>query len=83
MTPMDSPAAPLLQVQDLSVVFRQGSRDIVAVDRISFDIRKGEAVALVGESGSGKSVTALSVLKLLPYPTARHPGGLAPLGTVG
>jgi microcin C transport system ATP-binding protein len=75
MTAMDLSAAPLLQIHDLSVVFRQGSRDIVAVDRISFDIRKGEAVALVGESGSGKSVTALSILKLLPYPTARHPSG--------
>jgi microcin C transport system ATP-binding protein len=65
----------LLSVQDLSVVFTQGGRDTVAVDRISFDIAEGETVALVGESGSGKSVSALSVLKLLPYPAASHPSG--------
>src|SRR5258706_6738113 len=65
----------LLSVRDLSVAFRQGQRTTLAVDRISFDIKKGETVALVGESGSGKSVTALSVLKLLPYPAARHPSG--------
>jgi len=66
---------PLLSVRDLSVAFRQGARETLAVDRISFDIRKGETVALVGESGSGKSVTALSVMKLLPYPAAHHPSG--------
>jgi microcin C transport system ATP-binding protein len=66
---------PLLCVRDLSVAFAQGGREILAVDRVSFDIGKGETVALVGESGSGKSVTALSILKLLPYPTARHPSG--------
>jgi microcin C transport system ATP-binding protein len=66
---------PLLSVQDLSVAFRQGGRDMLAVDRISFDIMPGETVALVGESGSGKSVSALSVLKLLPYPSAHHPSG--------
>ncbi|MXQ11607.1 ABC transporter ATP-binding protein [Microvirga makkahensis] len=66
---------PLLSVQDLSVAFRQGERDTLAVDRISFDIMPGETVALVGESGSGKSVSALSVLKLLPYPSAHHPSG--------
>jgi microcin C transport system ATP-binding protein len=66
---------PLLSVQDLSVAFRQGGRDMLAVDRISFDVAKGETVALVGESGSGKSVSALSVLKLLPYPAAHHPSG--------
>ncbi|MEM6461569.1 MAG: ABC transporter ATP-binding protein [Pseudomonadota bacterium] len=66
---------PLLSISDLSVSFRQGNEETLAVDRISFDISKGETVALVGESGSGKSVTALSVLKLLPYPAASHPSG--------
>src|SRR5215204_2550582 len=66
---------PLLSVRDLSVAFRQGEREMLAVDRVSFEIEKGETVALVGESGSGKSVTALSVMKLLPYPAASHPSG--------
>ncbi len=66
---------PLLTIRDLSVAFRAGGRETLAVDRASFDIGNGETVALVGESGSGKSVTALSILKLLPYPAARHPGG--------
>jgi microcin C transport system ATP-binding protein len=66
---------PLLTVRDLSVAFGQGERRVLAVDRISFDIAKGETVGLVGESGSGKSVTALSVMQLLPYPVASHPSG--------
>jgi microcin C transport system ATP-binding protein len=66
---------PLLSVQDLSVVFHSGGRQTLAVDHVSFDVGKGETVALVGESGSGKSVTALSILKLLPYPSAQHPSG--------
>jgi microcin C transport system ATP-binding protein len=68
-------SAPLLNVKDLSVAFGIGKREILAVDHVSFDIAKGETVALVGESGSGKSVTALSVMKLLPYPAAHHPSG--------
>jgi microcin C transport system ATP-binding protein len=66
---------PLLSVRDLSVAFSQGGKVTTAVNRISFDINKGETIALVGESGSGKSVTALSVLKLLQYPAASHPSG--------
>src|SRR6266704_2946258 len=64
----------LLSIRDLSVAFRQGERELLAADRVSFDIKPGETVALVGESGSGKSVTALSILKLLPG-SARHPSG--------
>ncbi len=65
----------LLEVKDLSVAFRQGERVTLAVDKVSFAIDKGETLALVGESGSGKSVSALSILKLLPYPSASHPSG--------
>src|SRR5260370_240553 len=64
----------LLSIRDLSVAFRHGERELLAADRVSFDIKPGETVALVGESGSGKSVTALSILKLLPG-SARHPSG--------
>ncbi|NNU68505.1 ABC transporter ATP-binding protein [Rhizobium sp. WYCCWR 11152] len=66
---------PLLSVRDLSVAFHQGGETSLAVDHISFDIAKGEVVALVGESGSGKSVSANSILRLLPYPSASHPSG--------
>ncbi|WP_107988339.1 ABC transporter ATP-binding protein [Breoghania corrubedonensis] len=66
---------PLLSVRDLSVDFEQGGSATHAVRSVSFDIAKGETLALVGESGSGKSVTALSVLKLLSYPPASHPSG--------
>jgi len=72
---VNAPGDKLLSVRDLSIAFGHGSREILAVDRVSFDIGKGETVALVGESGSGKSVTALSIMKLLPYPAAHHPSG--------
>jgi len=68
-------AAPLLDVRDLSVAFRHGGETHVVVDRVSFTLERGQALALVGESGSGKSVTAQSIVKLLPYPAASHPSG--------
>src|SRR4051795_3320667 len=68
---MDAINQPLLDVRDLSVAFG----DTLAVDHVSFSVKRGECVALVGESGSGKSVSALSILKLLPYPSASHPSG--------
>jgi len=66
---------PLLTVSDLKVTFSTPSGPLEAVRGLSFDLNRGETVALVGESGSGKSVTALSVLQLLPYPGAWHPSG--------
>jgi microcin C transport system ATP-binding protein len=65
----------LLQVRDLSVAFRAGRESSLAVKNVSFNIGRGETVALVGESGSGKTVSALSVLRLLNYPAASHPSG--------
>ena len=66
---------PLIFVDHLSVDFRSGGKLTHAVRNVSFEIGKGETVALVGESGSGKTVTALSILRLLPYPAASHPSG--------
>jgi oligopeptide/dipeptide ABC transporter ATP-binding protein len=63
--------AALLDIKDLTVEFGAGSTAFKAVDGVSLDVSSGEIVALVGESGSGKSVTALSVLRLLPAPPAR------------
>ncbi|OSQ49030.1 ABC transporter ATP-binding protein [Thalassospira alkalitolerans] len=62
---------PLLEVKDLSASFA----DVPAVKGVSFTLGRGETLAIVGESGSGKSVTALSILQLLPYPRASHPTG--------
>ncbi|MXY64322.1 MAG: ABC transporter ATP-binding protein [Gammaproteobacteria bacterium] len=70
---------PVLEVEDLSVSFhvRQDNRQIISdvVKDVTFDLHAGETLALVGESGSGKSLTALSILQLLPYPQAFHPTG--------
>ena len=65
---------PLLEIKDLSVAFGTGKERVLAVDRASLTINPRETMALVGESGSGKSVTAYSILRLLPYPEASHPG---------
>ncbi|MCW8885535.1 MAG: ABC transporter ATP-binding protein [Motiliproteus sp.] len=65
----------LLEVNDLHVCFGQNQHQVKAVRGVSFSIDKGETLALVGESGSGKSVSALSVMRLLPYPKAHHPAG--------
>jgi microcin C transport system ATP-binding protein len=65
----------LVNVRNLAVEFRSGSSVNRAVKGVSFSIGRGETVALVGESGSGKTVSALSILRLLPYPAAHHPSG--------
>ena len=65
----------LIEIRDLSVEFVTGEHSHRVVNNVSFDIKRGETIALVGESGSGKSVTAHSILRLLPYPLARHPSG--------
>ena len=69
---MSTAGPPLLRVRSLDTSFGTGPSAVDAVKNVSFDLDRGETFALVGESGSGKSVTALSILQLLPYPTARH-----------
>jgi peptide/nickel transport system ATP-binding protein len=65
------PVHPLLDVNNLTVTFRKEAQETVAVDGISFSIMKNEILAIIGESGSGKSVTALSLLGLIPDPPGR------------
>ena len=70
-----SGAEPLLDVRDLSIAFAQGETRRTVVDRVSFRLEKGRALALVGESGSGKTVTAQALVRLLPQPAASYPSG--------
>jgi len=75
MAETSNPTSLLLEISNLSISFGTAEREVKAVRGVSFNIGKGETVALVGESGSGKSVTALSAIQLLPYPMAHHPSG--------
>jgi len=77
---MNKPRSPLLRVENLGVQLGHGSHAIRPVDGVSFSIRHGETFALLGESGCGKSMTALSILRLLPQPTGRITGGRVWLG---
>ncbi len=72
---MENAAAPLLSVRNLVTRFRSGRGQVTAVDCVSFDVAAGETLAIVGESGSGKSVTALSILRLIPDPPGQIESG--------
>ena len=67
--------AKLLKVRNLTTRFFTSAGTVQAVDDISFDVEEGETVAVVGESGCGKSVSALSVLRLIPWPPGKIVGG--------
>ncbi len=66
---------PLLAIDNLSIAFRQQGETQTVVHNLSLEVAVGETLALVGESGSGKSISALSVLRLLPNPPASYPSG--------
>ena len=63
--------APLLEIKDLSVRFKTDEGDVEALDKVSFEVQAGQTVGVVGESGCGKSVTAYSIMRLLPRPTGK------------
>ena len=65
----------LLEIEDLRTQFFTSAGTVQAVDGISYNVEEGETVAIVGESGCGKSVSALSVLRLIPDPPGRIVGG--------
>ena len=68
-------AQPLIQIDQLRTYLRSGNETVKAVDNVSFAIQRGETYCLVGESGSGKSITALSIMRLLPKDITSHPSG--------
>ena len=72
---MSATQKPILEIKDLAISFKGEHQVTDAVTDVSFTVNKGETLAIVGESGSGKSISALSILGLLPYPTAFHPKG--------
>ena len=67
--------SPVLSVESLTVEVRAAKRSLTVVDAVSFDVQRGETLAIVGESGAGKSITALSIMRLLPPHSARIASG--------
>ena len=81
MSTHSSSSAPLLEIDSLRTWFDTLSGTVRAVDGVSFTVQAGQTLGVVGESGCGKSVTALSILRLLPTPPARHLGAIRYRGT--
>ena len=77
------PGAPLLSVVDLSISFSTGEKSVEVVDKVSFDVQRARTVAIVGESGCGKTVTALSLMRLIPQPPGRITAGQMRLAIPG